>query len=436
MLKGKSSLLRIVTDKISTNATDGQGVTELETPRGRRIGFIFVMLAFGLIVGSVVAEIGLRIGGYSSPKFYIADEVLGHSLIPGLTGTFRKEGSSYVEINSNGFRDVEHSIEKPSNTFRIAVIGDSFVEAFQVEREEMFTQFLKDGLQSCGVFGDKQVELLSFGVAGYSTAQELLLFRDKVSVYHPDLVIVLITTNNDILDNVPMVVDEARPYLVRRDEKLLLDERFKDNPEYVSANSAINKIWLGIYNRVRVFQALGQGHRALMSKYKGWKERYREQEAQAKPLPIQPARAEIGVDNHIYLNPDEPQWDEAWQVTERLLLQFREEVRNTGADLLLVTGSNGVQVLPDPEGITKYAKQIGVEDLYYPENRLGNFGRANAIPLITLAPYLREYSETNNVFVHGFKDNLGYGHWNQLGHRIAGETIAKKICQGALSRSK
>ena len=52
--------------------------------------------------------------------------------------------------------------------------------------------------------------------------------------------------------------------------------------------------------------------------------------------------------------------------------------------------------------------------------------------MITLAPELQEFAQRNNVFLHGFGENLGNGHWNATGQRVAGELIAKKICEGAL----
>ncbi|MFN0279237.1 MAG: SGNH/GDSL hydrolase family protein [Pyrinomonadaceae bacterium] len=408
-------------------------VQQTVIPKKKQRLFAAITIIGGLVLGLFVFEIALRVVGYSAPKFYAADEVLGHGLIPGISGIFRKEGRSFVEINKDGFRDVDHSIEKPPNTFRIAVVGDSFVEAMQVEREEILTNFMPGILQDCGAVRDKQIEMFAFGVAGFSTAQEWLLFRHKVSKYHPDLVVLVITTSNDILNNVPFVDNEPRPYFFLRDGELVLDERFKSSPEYVFADSALNRTWMEIYNRVRVFQAIGQGHRELILRYKAWKERTREQEQQREnTAAAKPAKSEIGIDHRVYLTPDDPKWEEAWAVTEKVLLEFRDDVQNAGADFLVVTGSNGVQVLPDPRERLGFMKQIDVTDLLYPERRLESFTQANAINFFALAPYLQEYAETNKVFLHGFDNNIGYGHWNQLGHQTAGETIAQKICEGAI----
>src|SRR5207253_9473107 len=95
-----------------------------------------LLILFGIGVGLIAAEIGLRVVGYSYPEFYVADDHRGYSLRPGMEGWYRKEGESYVRINSDGLRDREHAKAKPPNTMRIAVLGDSFVEALQVPHEQ------------------------------------------------------------------------------------------------------------------------------------------------------------------------------------------------------------------------------------------------------------------------------------------------------------
>lgn len=54
------------------------------------------------------------------------------------------------------------------------------------------------------------------------------------------------------------------------------------------------------------------------------------------------------------------------------------------------------------------------------------------IPVFVLAPELQTYAELNEVFLHGFGEKLGSGHWNVAGHRVAGEFLAQKICAAGL----
>ncbi len=81
------------------------------------------LVLFGLLFGCLIAEIALRVAGYSYPDFYQPDDLRGYALRPNMEGWYRKEGEAYVRINSDGLRDGEHSKAKPANTIRIAVLG-------------------------------------------------------------------------------------------------------------------------------------------------------------------------------------------------------------------------------------------------------------------------------------------------------------------------
>src|SRR3982751_4147655 len=184
---------------------------------------LFLVLA-GLFIGLILVEVGLRIIGYSFPIFYTTDQDRGVALRAGVEGWYRREGKNYVRINSDGLRDVEHEKVKPPNTLRIAVIGDSYAEAFQVPLENAFWAVMGRALEQCGRFAGKQIEVINFGVSGYGTAQELITLRSKVWDYSPDLVILAVCTGNDITDNSRAFKKTEIPYFVYRDgEHLVLD---------------------------------------------------------------------------------------------------------------------------------------------------------------------------------------------------------------------
>src|SRR2546423_6249856 len=86
----------------------------------------------------VVGEVALRARGYSSPIFYEPDENLGWRLRPGARGWFQEEGKGFVLVSPAGFRDRSHDLAKPKGTYRVAVLGDSFAEAKQVEFKSTF----------------------------------------------------------------------------------------------------------------------------------------------------------------------------------------------------------------------------------------------------------------------------------------------------------
>ena len=138
-----------------------------------------LLIALGFLLGGVIAEIALRLMGYSYPEFYSLDQARGYALRPNVEGWYRKEGEAYVRINSDGLRDREHSITKPEDTVRIAVLGDSYPEALSVSVEDAFWSVMERKLHECSAFPGKKIEVINFGVSGYGTAQELLTLREK-----------------------------------------------------------------------------------------------------------------------------------------------------------------------------------------------------------------------------------------------------------------
>jgi lysophospholipase L1-like esterase len=108
---------------------------------------------------------------------------------PGYQGSF--EGGpgpgAEIQINSQGFRDREYSPEKDAETFRVAVLGDSIIWGHGLTLEDTFAKQLEQLLVERE---ERKVEVLNFGVSGYSTQQEVELYRVKASRFHPDLVIV------------------------------------------------------------------------------------------------------------------------------------------------------------------------------------------------------------------------------------------------------
>ena len=133
-----------------------------------------LLLLGGTTSGVILAECILLIVGISYPLPYIPDLHTGTRLQPGFEAWFHKEGQAHVRINRAGFRDREHARKKPSNTFRIAVLGDSYAEAVQVPLENTFWSVLKRELHKCDALAGKTVEVLNFGVSGYGTAQEFV----------------------------------------------------------------------------------------------------------------------------------------------------------------------------------------------------------------------------------------------------------------------
>jgi hypothetical protein len=385
------------------------------------------LVAFGILMGAFAAEVGLRVIGYSYPQFYEIDPALGYSLRPNIEGWYRKEGISYVKINRDGQRDREHAKVKPPGTIRVAVIGDSFTEAMHVEMNQTFWSIAETNLRNCPALGSRKVEFINFGVSGYGTAQEYLMLHEHVWQYSPDVVLLAVTTNNDVTDN-SRDLRKANdvPYFVYTDGKLTLDDSFKETKTYKVRQSVPSRLVGWIQDHSRLIQAINSANRS----FKYWLATRRARSAAAKSAETKsPTQGdEPGIENAVYKQPNDPVWNDAWRVTEGLIEKMRDEATINGAKFVVVTLSHGIQVYPDPKVRQTFIDRYGISDLFYPDHQFEKICEREHVPAIILGPRLQEYAERNKVFLHGFGSDIGNGHWNQSGHRVAGELIAKDLC--------
>ncbi len=127
--------------------------------------------------------------------FSMYDSGIGWINLPDKKGRLiRPDFDISVSINSRGLRDREYAYGKEEGTYRVLVLGDSFVWGYGVEQDERYSDILGARLSSA--------EVLNMGVSGYGQDQELLLLKRDGIKYQPDLVIVNVHFNSDVWNNV------------------------------------------------------------------------------------------------------------------------------------------------------------------------------------------------------------------------------------------
>lgn len=373
-----------------------------------------------LIVALLLAEITLRLLGISYPSFYMLDPDRGTRLRPGAMGWWLKEGKSYVRINSDGLRDREHSLSKPANTLRIAVLGDSYAEAFQLEPEQAFWAVMAKRLEHCAALSGKQAEVINFGVSGYGTASELITLRNHVWKYQPDIVLLTFLTGNDFSDNFPALSrNSSRPYATLVNNNLVFHASMT-TPQWGA----------------RLFQETGLVDRSYLAQtvLHTWQQ-FRAHQAANTTSHDAPSKqsekkgGEPGQDTWVYAPTETPDQKEAWLVTEALIRQMNREVTAGGGRFLLATLSNGIQANPDRAAREAFMRENSVTDLFYPDRRIAALAKAEGIKHLMLAPELQRWAEIHHTCVHGFSNALPCeGHWNVDGHREAGVRMAEAVC--------
>jgi hypothetical protein len=366
---------------------------------------------------------------YSSPNFYRSDLYAGAALRAGAEGWWRKEGEAYVKINSDGLRDLEHSKAKPPGSLRIAVLGDSYTEAMQVPLEDTFWKVMESELESCRMLRGRLIEAINFGVSGYGTAQELVTLRHQVWDYSPDLVLLAFLSGNDVRNNVrALEQDPMRPYFVYQENALVLDDSFKSTFGWRFRESVMRNGGYWLIDHVKTLQLLNEARYLAKGYLTEIKQSRLVSQMMRDVVNPRIEQNEVGLDTMVYREPTAQVWKDAWRVTEGLIVQMSKEVREKGAQFIVVTLTNGDQVDPDPLLRRESAQRLGVPDLLYPERRIKSLADREEFPVLNLAQPFAAYAEQKKVHLHGF--NNGGGHWNSEGHRLAGKLIAEKICSG------
>src|SRR6185295_8600772 len=160
---------------------------------------VLLALLVSLLVAAGVLEVGLRLLGMGpQPTINKFDKDLGWVKTPNSVA-HRKTGEYDVtfKINSLGLRDDEMtSPAKPAGTFRVLALGDSFVQGYTVDRENLFADILEKWWQAEG----RKVDVINAGTEGYSTDQEVVWFQEHGREFQPDLVL-LFPYENDLYWN-------------------------------------------------------------------------------------------------------------------------------------------------------------------------------------------------------------------------------------------
>lgn len=97
-----------------------------------------------------------------------------------------------LRINSFGMRDREYALEKPPGTYRIALLGASYVMGSGVENEQTFEALMEDDLNAAD--DGRRYEILNFAVGGYSPMQRMATLERSLD-FAPDMALYIAHEN-------------------------------------------------------------------------------------------------------------------------------------------------------------------------------------------------------------------------------------------------
>jgi hypothetical protein len=400
---GKSTFLTISRHTILHGSTDtlAQGRTSLK----RRILAVLIGLFIAVGVCEGIARWFLPPPDINS--YYVYDARVGHRMRPNLRSRGGAEGRSFsIEANAAGFRDGPHQLQKPSDTVRIAILGDSFSEGFSVPLEETFFRHLARRLSAR--LG-RDVEILNFAIGDTGQAEQFLLLKDPVLGYKPDAIVLTVFPLNDVVNNAlgfaernASPTDDYRPYYVQTARGL------EPHPQrrWGQLRNASALVAHGEFAWLRA--------RHILARLKIWPDYY--------PTRRQIPNLEAGV---VVDGPDEGPWVEGWAVTEALLAEINRTAESHQVPVLFVTipfkeqvygamRETWVRRVPPPPGRSY--------DFDRPETRFAEIAGRQRLRFVHLLEPLRAASaEPGSLYLDPD------GHWTARGHAVVAQILEEPV---------
>jgi hypothetical protein len=324
-----------------------------------------------------------------SQKFTRSQNVWPYRFVPDVGTTFEPgklikstDGMEYwasMRANSLGFADAEPKLPKPEDTFRILIVGDSFVEAIQVALEQKVQTVLAESLRK--KHPDKKLDVVALGMSGAGQINELPFYERSRRELAPDLVI-LVFVNNDFSNNSALLEavrqgwdpDHAPSLFMRNDctrIPIAADWRKHLLPATTPAE------------RVKLLRARSQ---EIDLKFGSWD-------------------GTQGIDWTFYSTGKlPPVFEEALTLTKCGFAEWKKLAARDGFSLLVAAVEQVEQ--PSSTGQIDRLRQI-----------LDELG----LPLLNLRP---EFAKRGDIDTARWKFD---GHWTPTGHRWAAEAIAEYL---------
>jgi hypothetical protein len=379
-------------------------------------------VALGVLVPLLVLEASLRLfgpwlpGSYDTGAYLVRQQELGHFHVPSFDGwTKAREFTTHVQISPLGLRDRRAAYDKPPGTFRIVLLGDSFVEAVQVQQWEGVAERLEAELNRGS---PRPVEVINAGVAAYGTGQELLLLEQEAYKYQPDLVLVLFFVGNDVANNNYRLElwDNSlklalKPYFdLDRQGSLRLIPGPPPAPR-TGVAQALRDCCL-LYNVIEtgVFNKLEQN--------------YNTEQLDA----IGGVRAPL---RGLYEVEPQDEWDRAWRISEALLARLRDRSTELGAPLVIAGAPEWRTLAPEEwrREVASPRLDRGQLKIEAPTDRLGTIANGLGVPYVDLLPaFQAAAAAAAGPYYYDFDK-----HWTAAGHAVAARAIGDALVAAGLA---
>jgi len=367
------------------------------------VNILFSILIFSIFI--VTIEVVLRTTHIFGAKLSWSepDDILGYKFSAGKKYWYYEENDHPIvgRINNYGFRDKDWPLEKPIYIYRVAVLGDSMVEALQVELDRTFvamTEYQLNRRQQRGI----KVELMNFARSSCTQSEEFLILKKYISQFSTDMVMLFFTTWNDIQDiSKDTAIDVGRPfYHISDNGELILDTSFAKTRSF-KIRSYIN--WL-------------KQHSALVSLVA---DRYNKVIRSKSPKTQQPEELLKKIDGYLSLctaNPS-PIYLKNYQLNKALITAMAKYCKEKGIKFMLVTFP--IYYRYNQEKEKRYIALDPTFNINFFEDDMKEFAKSINIEYLGLGRIFRSYEE------RGIQ--LYWNHLNYEGHKLVADSLTNKL---------
>ncbi|MCC6177739.1 MAG: SGNH/GDSL hydrolase family protein [Chloroflexi bacterium] len=383
--------------------------------RGRLVALRLVLVVLAFVFPLVGLEVALRVfgpflpGNYDTGAYVRRHPILGHYHVPDFEGWIKTPRFTVrLDINPMGFRDPRQSYAKPPGTFRILALGDSYVEAAQVQADQMVTTRLEALL---GAESSQPVEVINGGVFGYGTGQEYLLLNEEGVKYAPDLIVLFFCHANDVPNNdyrleLPNedLSRALKPYYDLDDSgNLVLFPAPPPTPQsdlrarMRSASMLYNVIETGVVYKLEL-----QNPREAFNAIGGL---------------VDPIKGKYDVEQT-------GEWKQGWKITGAILERMRDRARELDIPLVVVS-IPAWRMLDDAywqRSGNANRLDRGISHPTAPVRALTAITDQLGLPHLDLLPAMRARTVTDGLNSLYIEDDL---HWTAAGHELAAEQVGR-----------
>ena len=368
---------------------------------------------------------------------FLADPLReGGHLVPLLDvlarGEHRGQAVRWV-TNSKGYRnDSEFAYEVPEGTYRILLMGDSYVDGFRTDQERTIGYLLerhlnnrayKDGLENHQVM-----------IAGFNNpAAALYNYQEHGRKYGPNLVILGISVGNDITPrSYKLSLWPDRDPSVDGHFKLVFGLRPAEHSQWKTlllpqeAYTRKSPVFDYLFDRERKIR------KKLAKKFSGF--------GHVRPPVIgSPPNKRYHVHAGgnltslgLFYNPLMPEVADWYRDLEEIILAMNGQVTAEGGKLLVVLFPTRAQVdIRDWRLLQRcYALDGSKFRMDYPGNRIGKFCGVNAIDCLDLMPAFEAIVQREGTRLYMKRGDM---HFNEAGQALAANVIASHISQTFLT---